>query len=285
MLRGGPDPLRTAAPLARRAACRVRISKERAMIRACLAALCLFCLAGTAGPVALAAERNLVVVAHDPTSPPMEFLDQDELTGYAVDYIDAVAKEAGFLVEHRKVHWDGSFSDLSGKKYDVLASSVTITPERTAVVSFSQPYYEVRQVLVTPKNVKAASMDDMKGEDVGALFGSTGFAAIKKTPGVHALSFEDFSLAMASLVQDRIDAVVCDDVTAASYLAQNKTYAEKLKIAFVIPSDTPSYYGFVVRQGDKRLLEILNKGIDAVKAKGIENELKKKWLDQYAGLR
>ena len=140
-------------------------------------------------------------------------------------------------------------------------------------------------MLVTPKNVKAASMDDMKGEDVGALFGSTGFAAIKKTPGVHALSFEDFSLAMASLVQDRIDAVVCDDVTAASYLAQNKTYAEKLKIAFVIPSDTPSYYGFVVRQGDKRLLEILNKGIDAVKAKGIENELKKKWLDQYAGLR
>lgn len=253
------------------------------MIRVCLLALCLLCLAGTAGPAALAAERVLVV-AHDPTSPPMEFLNQeDELVGYAVDYIDAVAKEAGFLVEHRRVHWDGSFTDLSGRKYDVLASSVTITPERTAVVSFSQPYYEVRQVLVTPKSTNVASMDDMRGEDVGALFGSTGSGAIKKTSGIHALSFEDFSLAMVALAEDRIDAVVCDDVTAAIYLRQNKTYAEKLKIALVLPADEPSYYGFVVRQGDKRLLDLLNKGIDAVKTKGIENELKKKWLDQYAG--
>ena len=97
------------------------------MFRACLIAL-LLCLTGG---VAMAEER-VVVVAHDATWPPMEFMDaQRNLVGYSVDYIDAVAKEAGFKVEHKNVAWDGIFAGLAGKIYDVISSSVTITDERS----------------------------------------------------------------------------------------------------------------------------------------------------------
>lgn len=246
------------------------------ILRICLTVLCLLCLAGTAAP---AAERRLVTVAHDPTSPPMEFMQKGEITGYIVDYIAAVAQEADFLVVHKPIVWDGSFAGLYGKKYDVMGAFLVATPERTSVVSFSDPYCEVRLVLITPKNINATSMDDMKGEDVGALFGSTAFAAIKKTPGIRALAFENFDFAMADLAQNRIDAVVCDDITAVNYL-KNKNYADKLKIAFVLPDEKPLPCAFAVRQGDKRLLELLNKGIAAVKAKGIESKLKKKWLER-----
>ena len=242
--------------------------------KACLTALCLLCLAGSLAGAA----PGVVVVAHDPTSPPMEFLERGNLVGYSVDYIDTVAREAGFRVEHKIVDWDGSFGDLAGKRYDVLASSVTITSARQKLVSFSTPYYEVHQVLLTRKEDAFSSLSGMKGKNVGTTLGTTGYVTIKSVPGVKVLMFDSYSLAISSLFLDRIDGVVCDDIVAAYFLSHNKDYAENLKVAFVIPSDTPNYYGFAVNQGNKELLNLLNKGIAAVKAKGLEKALDKKWI-------
>ena len=249
------------------------------MFRACLTALalCLLCLAGT---FATAAEKP-VVVAHDATWPPMEFMDaQRNIVGYSVDYIDAVAKEAGFTVEHKSVAWDGIFAGLAGKKYDVIASSVTITPERSKVMDFSTPYYEVRQALITPKDTQVSSLADMKGKKLGAQIGTTGYMAIKKVDGATSLTFDEIGLAMAALASGRLDGVVCDDPVATNYILDNKEYGEKMKVALVVPADVPEYYGFAVNKGDKALLERLNKGIAAVKEKGIEKQLIKKWMGQ-----
>lgn len=247
------------------------------MLRFCLLALSLLCfLVGAAG----AAETKLVV-AHDATWPPMEFVDKDRnLVGYSVDYIDAIAKEAGFEVEHVNVAWDGIFAGLAGKKYDVVASSVTITEERGKLMDFSTPYYEVRQALIVPKDQTVASLDDMKGKKLGAQIGTTGFMAIKKVDGVHALTFDEIGLAMAALASNRIDGVVCDDPVATNYILENAEYGEKMKVALIVPTDEPEYYGFAVSKGNKNALGLLNKGIAAVKEKGIEAELRKKWMGQ-----
>lgn len=243
------------------------------MFRAWLMALCLLCLGGS---IAEAAPR-VVVVAHDPTSPPMEYLENGELVGYSVDYIDAIAREAGFQVEHITVDWDGGFSGLAGKRYDVLASSVTITPARAKLASFSQPYYEVHQAVITRKEDEFSSLAGMKGKSVGTKLGTTGYISIKSIPGINVLIFDSFSRAIDSLMLDRIDGVICDDLVAANFLSHNKNYADQLKIAFEISSDAPDRYGFAVSLGNKDLLALLNKGIAAVKAKGIEEALNKKW--------
>ena len=246
------------------------------MLRACLLALCLFCLSVCS---AVAAEPRVVVVAHDATWPPMEFIDaKRNLVGYSVDYIDAVAKETGFKVDHRNVAWDGIFAGLAGKKYDVIASSVTITEERAKVMDFTTPYYEVRQALVTPKETQVASLDDMKGKNLGAQIGTTGFMAIKKNSDIKAVTFDEIGLAMAALSSGRIDGVVCDDPVATNYILENKDYGEKMKVALIVPADVPEYYGFAVGKGNTELLELLNKGIAAVKEKGIEKELAQKWM-------
>ncbi len=244
------------------------------MFRACLVAMCLLFAAGSAS----AAEVKLVV-AHDATWPPMEFMDeQRKIVGYSVDYIDAVAKEAGFTVVHKSVAWDGIFAGLAGKKYDVISSSVTITDERKKAMDFSEPYYEVRQALIVAKNANVTSMADMKGKDVGAQIGTTGYMAIKAAGDVNAKTYDEIGLAVAALASGRIDGVVCDDPVASNYILVNKDYAEKLKVALVIPADVPEYYGFAVRKGNKQVLDLLNKGIAAVKSKGIEDELRKKWM-------
>lgn len=247
------------------------------MLRTWIMALCLL-MATTAMAFA---DGRTVVVAHDATWPPMEFTDKEgNIVGYAVDYIDAVAAEAGFTVVHKSVAWDGIFAGLAGKKYDLIASSVTITDERAQRMDFTNPYYEVRQAVLVPKDTNPASMDDLKGKRLGAQIGTTGYMAIVDSKDIVAKTFDEIGMAMAALASGRIDGVVCDDPVATNYILENAEYAEKLKVAFVIPAEIPEYYGFVAAKGNTELVELVNKGIEQVKAKGIEDELRKKWIGQ-----
>lgn len=223
------------------------------------------------------AERTLVV-AHDATWPPMEFVNSDkEIVGYAVDYVDAIAKEAGFNVEHRNVAWDGIFGNLANGQYDFIASSVSITEKRQKAMDFAIPYFEVRQAVVLPKSVKAEKMEDLAGKALGAQIGTTGYFAIKKSNAV-AKSFDEIGLAMEALYNGSIDGVICDDAVAANYALQQENYAKKMYIAFIIESADKEYYGMAVKKGNKEVVELLNKGIKAVKEKGIEDELRRKWI-------
>ncbi|MFI3270857.1 MAG: basic amino acid ABC transporter substrate-binding protein [Pseudomonadota bacterium] len=225
------------------------------------------------------AEEKTIVFAHDATWPPMEFVDINKnVVGLAVDYTDAIAKEAGFTVVHRNVAWDGIFAGLAAGKYDAIASSVTITEERRKAMDFTEPYFEVKQAVVVPKDCDATSLEDLKGKTLGAQIGTTGLFAIKAVDGVNPKPYDEIGLAMEDLYNGRIDGAVCDDPVAANYALQQEQYAEKLKIAFIVASPTPEYYGIAVKKGNQELLDLLNKGIADVKAKGIDKEIHAKWV-------
>ncbi len=245
------------------------------MKRLCLALFAVLLFAGYA-----VAEEKTLTVAQDATWPPMEFIDQNtkQVIGYSADYIDAVAKEAGFKAVHKNVAWDGIFAGLENSKYNVIASSVTITEERSKQYDFSIPYYTVRQAVVTQKDSTVASTEDFKGKTLGGQLGTTGYFAIKNIPEANAKSYDEIGLAMEDLFNGRIDGVVCDDPVAVQYALMQEDYKAKLKVAFIIPTDTPEEYGFVVRKDDKETLDLINKGVQAVKDKGIEKELQAKWF-------
>ena len=245
------------------------------MKRLCLALFAVLIFTGAA-----MAEEVTLTVAQDATWPPMEFINKDtkQVVGYAADYIDAVAKEAGFKAVHKNVAWDGIFAGLANGNYQVIASSVTITEERSKQYDFSIPYYTVRQAVVTQKDSPVKSVDDLKGKTLGGQLGTTGYFAIKNIPDAKAKSYDEIGLAMEDLFNGRIDGVVCDDPVAVQYALMQEEYKAKLKVAFIIPTDTPEEYGFVVRKDDKETLDLVNKGVQAVKDKGIEKELQAKWF-------
>lgn len=219
-----------------------------------------------------------LVVAQDATWPPMEFVNEKkEIVGFDTDLMKAVAKEAGFKVEFKNVAWDGIFGGLGAGKYDAICSSVTITDERKKSMDFSIPYFKIRQGLVVPKDSTAKTLKDMKGKTLGAQIGTTGLFAIKKTEGVTAKSYDEIGLAMEDLYNGRIDGVVCDDPVAALYALQKPEYKAKLKIAAVLETGD-EYYGVAVKKGNTEVLNLINKGIKAVLEKGIDKQLKTKWL-------
>ena len=113
---------------------------------------------------------------------------------------------------------------------------------------------------------------------MGGQIGTTGYFAIKAAEGVEAKSYDEVGLAMEDLNVGRIAAVVCDDPVAANYALDK--YKETLKIATVIETGEAENYGVAVTKGNGATLELINKGILAVKAKGIDKELMRKWMGQ-----
>ncbi len=230
------------------------------------------------GQTVWAAERT-IVFASDATWPPMEFVnDQKQLTGYSIEMVYAIAKEAGFEVEVKNTAWDGIFAGLAAGKYDAVASSVSITEARRKSMDFSEPYYTVRQAVIVRTDAKYTSLDELKGQKVGGQIGTTGYFTIKAAKDLVAKSYDEIGLAMEDLNVGRLAAVVCDDPVAADYAL--KRYKDTLKIVQVLESGEAEQYGFAVNKGNEEVLALINKGLAAVKAKGIDQELQKKWIGQ-----
>ena len=83
-------------------------------------------------------------------------------------------------------------------------------------------------------------------------------------------------MSLYRMAASRISGVVCDTPVAADYALQRQEYKERFKI--VGHPFTDEYYGIVVRKGNKKVLDMINKGIAAVKAKGIDKQIEEKWL-------
>jgi polar amino acid transport system substrate-binding protein len=224
------------------------------------------------------AAPKTIKVATDATWPPMEMVDASKkIVGYDIDFMNAVAKEAGLTVEFKNTAWDGIFAGLDSGQYDAIISSVTITDERKAKYDFTEPYTSIGQILVVPKTDKTAkAIADLKGKKVGAQIGTTGAMEIKKVAGVELKTYDEIGLAFEDMAAGRISGVVCDEPVAAHFALQKKEYKEKFKI--VGKSFTKEAYGIVVKKGNKELVEILNKGIKAVKAKKLDAKIHSKWV-------
>ncbi len=220
-----------------------------------------------------------IIFAVDATWPPMEFVDGNKkIVGYSIDFMTAAGKEAGFTPVFKNTAWDGIFAGLAAGKYDAICSSVSITEERKKSMDFSEPYFQVHQALIVRKDAKVKGLADLKGKKVGAQIGTTGYFALKADKGVEPKSYDEVGLAMEDLNVGRIDGVVCDDPVAANF-AMIK-YKDTLKIVTILDTGEVEHYGIAVKKGNAGVLSLVNKGIKAVKAKGLDKELKKKWIGQ-----
>ncbi len=229
-------------------------------------------------PSQVSAAEKTITVATDATWPPMEMLDKDKnIIGFDIDFMNAVAQEAGFKVEFKNTAWDGIFGGLDLGKYDAVISSVTITDERKKTFDFSLPYINAGQVLTVPKDLTGVkTLEDMKGKKVGAQIGTTGAMEVKKVEGVEPKNYDEIGLAFEDMAAGRIQGVVCDTPVAADFALQRAEY--KAKFMIVGEPFTEESYGIVLKKGNKELVDLINKGIEAVQAKGIDKELEKKWL-------
>ena len=217
-----------------------------------------------------------VTIATDATWPPFEHINEQtkEIEGFDIDLINAIAEKEGLEIEILNVAWDPLLAGVAQCQYDAAISSVSITPERAEEMLFSDPYFQVGQlVTVRADNTDIKDKDDLEGKVAGAQIGTTGSFAIEDIDGATLKTYDDIGLAFQDLINGQIDAVVADNPLAYGYVGRNP---DKLKtVGDVFTSEN---IGIAVCKNKPELLEQINSGLNTVKAEGLIEQLIDKWL-------
>jgi ABC-type amino acid transport substrate-binding protein len=219
-------------------------------------------------------EEGTLTVGSDIPYAPFEFGDPPDYEGVDVDIVNAVADRLGLEVKWVKTPFDVIFRNLAqGGKFDMVASSTTITPERQKTVDFSDPYFVADQSLMVKKGSDIQTLDDVAGEIVGAQLGTTGAAyAEDETEAEEVRTYDLIDDAFQALQTEQVAAVI-NDCPISKYAEESKP---DLQVIEVIP--TGENYGFAFQKGNDALREAVNGALEEVKQDGTYDEIFEKWL-------
>src|SRR5699024_11304948 len=108
--------------------------------------------------------KEIYTDATDNSYAPFELINEetDELEGFDVELIKALADKAGIEIEIEQLEFDGIVAGLGSGKFDIGIAGMTITEEREENIDFTQPYYEAGLILaVTDEHDDIESIDDV----------------------------------------------------------------------------------------------------------------------------
>ncbi len=165
------------------------------------------------------------------------------------------------------------------KKFDIIASGMTVTQGRNLKVNFATPYIVVGQTILVRKDLAGEiksykDLNDPKYKVISKL-GTTGEQAVKRMiPKCTYISFETEQEGVMELVAGKADAFVYDLPFQA---IANKEKGEG-KLIFL---DTPFTFeplAWAVRKGDADFLNWLNNFMNQIKNDGTYDKIYAKWF-------
>ena len=121
------------------------------------AALSLGLAAWTAGS---AHAQETIRAVTDATFPPMEFVKDGKRTGFDIELVEALAGAMGKKVEWIDIDFKGLIPALQAGRADIAVSAIYITPERSRVVDFTDPYYAGGLVVLTRRTARSRRLGD-----------------------------------------------------------------------------------------------------------------------------
>jgi putative amino-acid transport system substrate-binding protein len=209
---------------------------------------------------------------------PFTFVKLDELQGFEVDFINAVAKETGDEVNFVTMSFSGLIGALESGRIDTIATQITITPERDAKFAFSQPYvFDGAQVVVKEGNEDTiGSVEDLSGKTVAVNLGSNFEELLNELPNADEIDIRTYE---SNIAQDtalgRVDAFVMDRVSSAQLIAESPL---PLALAGKPFSEIRNALPFRNDDEGQALRDRFDAAITKLKEDGTLTEISEKWF-------
>lgn len=214
----------------------------------------------------------------DANFPPFAFIDKTgQPSGFDVEAMNWIAKDMGVEVSHQPIEWDGIITSLLTKKIDIIASGMSITPERAKQVAFTQPYWIIKNVFVVKKGSALTVETLLKGKKIiGVQQGTPEAKWLKEQIAAQRFDYElkyynSSPLAVEDLLNGRIDAAAMNDAPATD--AAGKKAVQILGTFGMEQED----FGYAVRKEDKELLDRINASLKKLMASPDWEALKNKY--------
>ncbi|MBV7317184.1 basic amino acid ABC transporter substrate-binding protein [Shewanella sp. NIFS-20-20] len=206
-----------------------------------------------------------LVVGTNASFPPFEYLggaDGKTVVGLDIDLIRSIAKQMDREVQIQNMEFDQLMDALLTGQIDVIASGMSITPERQAKVNFSDPYYKATQVvIVNVDNNQIHSVSDLTGKRIAVQKGATGDKLANRY-SQSVLAFESAKQAIQALKLGKADLILYDIEPAANFVGDNSS------IKLVTLPFSPEYYGFAVHKNNFALINTINQSLSNMKEAG-----------------
>jgi polar amino acid transport system substrate-binding protein len=204
-------------------------------------------------------KRGHLRVGMEPGFLPFEMQTQKgDFVGFDVQMMRAFAEDLGVDVKFISTKWDGIIPGLMAKKYDVIVSGMTITPERRRAVLFSDPYYDAGLKILLHKDLKddvtkLADLDQKK-YTVAVKLGTTGdIFTGKKLKKAKIQKFDVEADAAQSVMLGKVDAFIYDKPYLEIYAASK---GKRLTLLDEVLSDEK--FGLATRKQNQDLIEAFN---------------------------
>lgn len=226
-------------------------------------------------------EQGYFILGLDDSFPPMGYRDDNnEIVGFDIDLAREVAERMGVEVRLQPVVWETVTQELNKGTIDVIWNGCTINEERLAVIDFTKPYMDNKQVVVVLKDSPYQTLEDLSGKKLAIQQGSSAEAALDanaqfKDSLSEIVKFEDNAKAFLDLDSERVDCVAVDVCVYGYYFQQ---FPDKYRMIEASLGD--EQFGVGVRKADDAFTAELQKAIDAVYADGTAGEISKKWFGE-----
>jgi polar amino acid transport system substrate-binding protein len=225
-----------------------------------------------------------LTVGSDTTYPPQEYIDTatNQATGFDIDLIAAIAQRMGLKSKPVTTSFDTIINSLVAKRFDVVISAVSVTPERQKKVDFV-PYFNAGESLLVksgnPSNIKSTA--DLCGQKVGVQNGTieqtdltTANDTCKKAgkAAIEVTALTNQTDVIQLLASGRVVATYQDSPVTDYF---NKQHPGQFAVGGSVVN--AGIEGIVVRKGDSSMFNAIQTAFNQLKADGTYNSLIQKW--------
>jgi polar amino acid transport system substrate-binding protein len=203
--------------------------------------------------------------------------------GLEVAYVRQLAKDMRWKIELVPTTWASAIDDLRDGHFDVLASGLSVTPQRALLLKYSESYGSFSLGLVV--NRKALGTDDLQALEtgskhrIGVLSGTVTAATTKTWLGnSEVVEISDESQALKDVRNGKLDGLLAEQPLPDAFA---KAYPDQLR-TLDVSTFGKTAHAFAVRRNDQDLADVINAWLVYEQAAGFIVDREKFWLESAA---
>lgn len=228
-------------------------------------------------------EKTKFTVGFDAEYPPYGYMDDDgEYTGFDLEMAGEVCKLNGWELVKQPISWDNKDNELNSGAIDCIWNGFTQNGREDAY-TWSDPYVDNSQVIVTAKDSGITALTGLKDKTVGVQAASAALDLLQSEEegGQKALSdtfkalqeFGDYNTAFVELEAGSIDAIAMD-IGVAQYQIESRGNGKYIILDEHLNAEK---YAIGFKLGNEELRDKVNKSLHDLKANGKFDELAEKY--------
>ena len=223
-------------------------------------------------------ENDVIRIGVFGDKPPFSYVDANgDNQGFDVEISKKIAED--LLGDSSKIEWviteaANRVEYLETGKVDLMMANFTVTPERSEVVDFANPYMKVSIGIVSPEGDVITDVSQLEGKQLIVNKGTTAEAYFRENyPDIELLVYEQNTETFQALLDGRGAALAHDNTLIFGWIKDNPGFVAGVEAIGNEDTIAPA-----VAKGDTALLEWVNEEIDTLNKSGFIAEAYKKTL-------